>query len=182
MLYDCVDKPKKGIDGGRAVAINWSDIDLTATTFDGAKITDLVLKAGATGYPVEWFKDLASANSAFVPSTEDLEGFTHSFLTRIQNASVGGAERALELSKGTFVYVCETKYKGTNNAEAFKVFGIENGLKLAELTYDTLANSGSMLYTVTTEEGSTETYPFNVFLEGDYETSKATFETLFAEV
>jgi hypothetical protein len=182
MLYDCADKPKKGLDGGRAVIINYDDIDRAGSTVDGAKITDLVLKAGTTGFAAEWFKDLASANSAFAPSTEDVDGFLQNFLTRIQNASAGGAERAAELSQGRFVFACETRYKGAANVEAFKVFGWENGLKLSEMTYDTLANSGSLLYTVASEEGSTETYPFNVFLEADYATSKATFDTLFATV
>lgn len=180
MLFDCADKSKKGLDGGRAVAINWDDIDRAASTEADATISDLVLKSGTSGFAAEWFKDLASANSAFSPNTEDVDGFLHNFLCRIQNSSADNAQRAAELAQGRFVFVVETKYKGAASAEAFKVLGWETGVKLSELTWNTLENSGAMLYTVATEEGDFETYPYNVFLETDYATSKATFDSLFA--
>lgn len=182
ILFNCADKPKKGLDGGRAVIINFADIDRAGSTSNGATITALTLVAGASGLSAEWFKDLASANAAFTPSSEDIDGFLQNFLCRIATMSAGNAERAAELSQGRFVVAVETKYKGVDNAEAFKVFGWENGLKLSELTLDTLANSGSMLYTVSSEEGALETYPFNVLLETDYATTKASFESLFADV
>ena len=180
MIYDCADKPKKGLDGGRAVVLNWDDIDRAGSTVAGATISDLILLAGLTGFAAEWFKDLASANSAFAPNTEDVDGFLHNFLCRIPTSSADNAERARELSQGRFVIVVETRYKGALNAEAFKVLGWESGLKLSEMTWNTLENSGSIPYTAATEEGDTESYPYNVFLETDYATSKATFEALFA--
>ena len=180
VLFDCADKPKRGLDGGRAVIINWDDVDRAGSTVAGATITDLVTQAGTSGFAAEWFKDLASLNSAFAPNTEDIDGFIHNFLCRIPTSSAENAERARELSQGRFVVVVETKYKGALNAEAFKVFGWDNGVKLSEMIYNTLENSGSLPYTVTTEEGDVESYPFNVFLETDYATSKATFDTLFA--
>jgi hypothetical protein len=182
LLFDCADAPKKGIDGGKGVLINWEDIDRTASTVSGAKITDLVLKAGASGISVQWYKDLASANSAFVPSTEDVDGFTHNFLTRLANSSAASAERANELKGGRFVMAYETRYKGAGNVEAFKVAGWESGLKLSEMTNNTLENSGATLFTLATEEGDVEQYPYNVFLETDYATSKVTYDALFATV
>jgi len=182
LLFDCADAPKKGIDGGKGVLINWDDIDRSGSTFSGATITDLVLKSGATGFSVQWYKDLASANSAFTPNTEDVDGFTHNFLTRLANSSAANAERANELKNGRFVMVYETRYKGVNNAEAFKVAGWENGLKLSEMTNNTLENSGATLFTLATEEGDVERYPYSVFLENDYATSKATYDALFATV
>lgn len=182
LLFDCADAPKKGIDGGKGVLINFDDIDRSGSTAAGASITDLILKAGATGFQVQWYKDLASANSAFAPSTEDVDGFLHNFLTRLGNSSAVNAERANELKNGRFVMVYETRYKGLANADAFKVAGWENGLKLSEMTNNTLENSGATLYTLATEEGDVEPYPYNVFLETDYATSKASFDALFATV
>jgi hypothetical protein len=182
MIYDCADKSKKGLDGGKAVIINWDDIDKAGSTESGATISDLVLASGTSGFAAEWFKDLASVNSAFAPSTEDVDGFLHNFLTRIANSSAANAERARELSQGRFVIVVETRYKGALSAEAFKVLGWESGLKLSEMVYSTLENSGAIPYTAATEEGDTEQYPYNVFLETDYATSKATFDSLFATV
>ena len=74
----------------------------------------------------------------------------------------------------------ESKYKGVDSADAFKVLGWENGLTLSEMIENTLENSGSILFTLATEEGDVEKYPYRIFLETDYATSKATFDTLFA--
>jgi hypothetical protein len=182
ILFDCADRSKRGLDGGKAVIINFEDVDKAASTVAGAVISDLVTASGTSGFSAEWFKDLASVNSSYVPSTEDIDGFVHNFLCRIQNASADNAERARELTQGRFIIVVETRYKGTANAEAFKVFGWENGVKLSEMAYNTLENSGAITYTAATEDGDVEPFPFNVFLEIDYATSKATFDSLFATV
>ena len=182
LLFSCADKPKKGIVGGKGVIINWDDIDRTASTVSGSKITDLVLKSGNVGLQVEWYKDLASAGGTFAPNTEDIDGFTHSFLTRLANSSAASAERAAELAGGRFIMVYETRYQGAANVEAYKVAGWDNGLKLSELAFNTLENSGAGLFTLATEEGDTEQYPYNIFLEVDNATSKATYDTLFVQI
>ena len=182
ILFDCADAPKKGIDGSNAVIINWDDIDFAGSTVSGATITDLVLKTGTVGISVDWFKDLASSNSSFAPNTEDVDGFLHNFLCRMATSSSENAERANELKNGRFIIVYESKYKGALSIDAFKVRGWENGLRLTEMAENTLENSGSMLFTLGTEEGNVEQYPYHVFLETDYATSKATYETLFAPV
>lgn len=182
ILFDCADMPKRGIDGGKAVIINFEDIDRAASTVAGATITDLILKAGLTGFQVQWYKDLASMNSAFTPAADQIDGFTHNFLTRLSASSAENAERANELSQGRFIMVYETRYKGELNADAFKIAGWDNGLKLLEMTHNTIENSGSTLYTLATEEGDVEQYPYNVLLETDYATTKASFDALFASV
>jgi hypothetical protein len=183
ILYDCADKPKRGLDNGKGVLINWDDIDRSASIQAGALIPDLVLKAGKTGFSVEWFKDLASMNSAFAPNAEDVDGFLHNWLCRLPNSSTDNAERAKELANSRYILVAETRYKGVDQKSAFKVMGWDNGLKLSEMTWNTLENSGSVPYTAATEEGDVESYPYNTFLEGDdYAVSKATFDSLFASV
>ena len=182
MVFDCADAPKKGLDGGKGVLINWDDIDRSATTVVKETITDLVLLAGKTGFQVGWYKDLASANSSFAKNTEDVDGFLHNFLTRLANSSAASAARANELKNGRFIMVCETKYKGVANAEAFKVYGFESALRLGEMVNNTNENSGSTLYTLSTEEGDVERYPYMVFLEVDYATSKAAYDSLFVQV
>lgn len=181
ILNDCVDVGKKGLDSRKAVLINIDDIDRAATTLTGATITALTLKAGTKGFNCEFYKELASVNSAFAPSTEDVDGFLHNFLCRLPTSSAVNAERAKEIANGRFVAVVETRYKGVDQKDAFKVYGIENGLKLAEMTNDSLANSGASLFTVSTEEGDVEQYPYNIYLDTDYATSKADFDAAFAQ-
>lgn len=180
ILFDCADMPKKGLAGGSAVIINYDDIDRASTTVSGATITDL--QTTNTGYKLEWYKELASVNTSFSPNTEDVDGFLHQFLGRLSTTTAENAERASELKAGKFVVIVETNYKGDNNTSAYKVYGFENGLSLSELTQNSLENSGSILFTLASQEGSIEPYPYNVFLETDYATSKATFDSLFANV
>lgn len=182
LLYDCLDKPKKGIEGSKAVIINKDDIDYGASTVSGATVTDLVLKSGKVGLPVQWYKDLASGNSSFAPNTENEDGFIENFLSRLATSSAANAERAAELAGGRFIMVYETRYKGALNVEAFKVAGWDMGMRLGEMTTSTLENSGSTLYTLSTDPDEFEEYPYRIFLETDYDTSKATFDSLFIQV
>lgn len=180
--FSCDDKPKGGLANGRAVIINYNDIDFGTSTVTGASITNLALKAGATGYKLSWYKELASASGAYAPNAEDIDGFTHSFLARLATTSATNAERAKELSMGKFVVVYESNYQGVDQAEAFKVLGWESGLSLAEMTTNTAENSSSILFTLSTKEGTYEDYPYQIFLETDYATTATAVEALFASV
>lgn len=182
ILFDGADKPIKGVAGGRAVLIDFKNIDMSASTVVGATISDLVLKAGTTGYKLEWYKELASAGSEFAPNSEDIDGFTQSFLARLSTSSADHAERAKELSQGRFAVVYESRYKGADGSEAFKVLGFQVGLELSEMTHSTNEMSGSILFTLATKEGTTEDYPFQVYSNLDYDTSKADVDALFTAV
>lgn len=182
MVFDCADAPKKGLVGGQGVLINWDDIDFSATTVVKETITDLILKAGTTGYKVQWYKQLGSANSAYAKSTEDVDGFLHNFLTRLATSSAANAARSNELKNGRFIIVCETKYQGVDQLEAFKVYGFDSGLSLGEMVNNTNENSGATLYTLSTDEGDVEKYIYMIFKEDSYAVNKAAFDSLFAPV
>lgn len=182
ILFDCADAPKKGLDGGKAVIINYDDIDFTASTVSGATITDLVTKSGTAGLEIQWYKELASTATAFTANSEDVDGYAHSFLGRLSTSSALNAERANELKQGRFIVVVETSYKGAANAEAFKVYGFDSGLELSEMSGNSNENSGSLLFTLSTREGTVERYPYSIFLETSYAVSKASFDSLFATI
>lgn len=177
LLFDCADAPQKGLEGGKAVILNYDDVDFTALTQTGATVTNLA--TSAPGFEVQWYKELASVASAFSPNAEDVDGFSHQFLARIATSSAEGAERAEELKNGRYVVVVETKYKGVNQEDAFKIYGLDAGLELAELSGNSNENSGSLLFTLGTLEGTVERYPYNILLEVDYATTKASFDSLF---
>jgi len=86
--FNCDDKPKRGIKGGKAVIINYEDVDFGASTVSGATVSNLALKSGATGYQLSWYKELGSASVEYTPNAEDFDGFTHSFLARLTTTSV----------------------------------------------------------------------------------------------
>jgi hypothetical protein len=182
MLFDCNERPKKGIANSRAVIINYADIDKGTSTESGAQVTALTLKSGATGYKLQWYKDLGSANGEYKPNAEEVDGFGHNFLGRLAVTSAEFAERSKELREGRFVVVYETKFQGADQADAFKVLGWESGLELAELTTNTTENGGSILFTLSTKEGEYEDYPFNILYETDYDATANSFEALFSVV
>jgi hypothetical protein len=168
-----------GLDGGFAVLINRADIDVTSLTRSGATITNLSLKSGATGYEISFVKQLSNTGNEFTVN-DGLDTFTHSFIGRVYGQGATDAERIYELSKGEFVCVVETKWKGAGAADAFKVYGINNGLKMAEGSQTTLENDGSFLFTLSSVENFGEQYPYNVYLETDYTTTKTKVDNLFS--
>jgi hypothetical protein len=139
-----------------------------------------VLKAGTSGFNLEWYKELASTASAFTANAEDVDGFSHSFLGRLAQTTAENAARAEELKIGRFVVVVETSYKGEDQEDAFKVYGLDSGLELSEASQSSNENSGSLLFTLATREGTVERYPYMIVLDTDYDTTKADFDNKFA--
>lgn len=181
ITYDCSPsgRAKAGLET-TAVLINRKDIDLTALTQSGATVTNLSLVSGATGYSIGWIKNLANTASEFTANDSGLDSFTQSFACRVFGQSAADVERINELKSGEFVAVVETKYKGASNEAAYKVFGLENGLKMNEGTFTSLENDGSFLFTIGSQEGFGETYVYQIWNEGSYASNKAKFDSNFA--
>ncbi len=180
LLNSCADKPKAGLaHNSKAVLINISDIDRSGSTVADGQITDLVLASGATGYKLEYLKQLASVNSEFAPNAEDVSGFNHNFLGRMMVATQSNIEITAELSNGRFVVVVETPLDAESK---YKVFGWENGMDASAITYNVNEASGAIQFTLTTPENAVESYPAMGFYETDEVTSKAAFDALFASI
>ena len=178
ILHDCINTPVKGLDGSRAVIINYSDIDRLSSTVNGATITDLVVNG--TGYVVEWYRELGSTSSTYNLNNDDYDGFGHTFSARFSVPSAEASERLSELKSGRFVVVVETNYKGADNKDAFKVYGWNSGLTLSTSDVNSNENSHSIVFSLSTSDGYVEQYGYNIFFEAnDYATSKATFDTLY---
>lgn len=178
--YDCLDVPIKGLDNSKAVLINYSDVDWTASTLSDGTVSALVLKAATTGYDIEWYKELGSTATSYAANAEDVDGFSHSFIARLATSSAANSLAANQLKDGRFLVVVETSYKGSANVEAFKVYGFDAGMELKELTQSSNENSGSMLFTLETREGTVERFPYAVYFDTSYQTSKADFDNKFA--
>lgn len=177
ILFDCADAPLKGLDGGKAVILNWDEVDFVSSVQAGATITDLV--ALAVGFDVSWYKELASTSSSFAANAEDVDGFAHSFACRLSVSDALNSERANELKNGRFIVVVETSYKSADKSEAFKVYGWDSGLQLSQMDGNSNENGGSLLFTLSTREGTVEKYPYNILIETDYATTKTSFDAKF---
>jgi hypothetical protein len=172
-------KAQGGLDGGKVYIINKSDIDVTSLTKSGVTITNLNLYSGATAFEIGFVKQLSNTASEFSVN-DGLDSFTHSFVGRAYGTGANELTRVKELSEGEFVVIAETKWKGANNAGAFKVYGIANGLRMSEGSYTSLENEGSFLFTLSSVENFGEPDPMNIYLETSYAATKAKLETLFA--
>ena len=182
IAFDCVDKAKKGLKGSKAVIVNYDDIDFGATTATGATVSSLALKSGASGFSIGWYKDLGSIAADYRKNDEVVDGFGHSFLCRLGTSSAANAEIASELKGGRFAIIVETNYAGATQADAFKIYGFENGLELETMEGSSEENSGSLLFTLSTKEDYYEEYPFQIVNETSYAITKASFDSLFATV
>lgn len=175
------ERPIKGVDGD-AILINYNDIDFSGTTVSGSTVSTLTLKSGSTGFKLSWYKELASGQAAFTPNSEDIDGFSQSFLARLATTTADNSERAKELSQGRFVVVYESRFGGVSGESKIKVLGLDTGLELSELTQNTNENSGSILFTLATKEGTYEEHPYRIYLNTDYATSKTDLEAAFTSV
>ncbi|SDT47273.1 hypothetical protein SAMN05192545_3927 [Maribacter dokdonensis] len=180
LINDCTVDPVLGLS--RGVIISRDDLDLTALTEEGAKVTAFSLLTGATGFAVSWLKRLGSNTNALSYSATERDGFTHSFACQLAGFSAENAERLNELKNGNYVLVVESNFKGEDNVDAFKVFGLKTGMTLTEATHGSNENSGAITYVLSTEEGNFEKYIFQTLVLGDYAATKAQFDTLFANV
>ena len=179
IFRDCKMLGKKGVES-ESILINFEDVDFSASTVNGAKITNLSLKSGTTGYRIESYKQLGGFSNAAVASTDGQEGFTHSITGRIEGSTLEASERLKELQQGRFIQVVKTIFKGSNQEDEFKVLGFSNGLELSESTIVSNENNGNILFTMTTLDGNIEPYMYNVLLMGDSDSTKEAFDGLFA--
>ncbi len=172
-------RAKTGLET-KAVLINRSDLDFTSITESGATVTNLSLKSGATGFSINWVKQLGNTASAYRVN-DGLDTYNHSFACRVFGQSAEDAERIKELGEGEFLVVVESKFKGIDQKDSFKIFGLENGLKKSEGAFSSIENDGSYVFTLSSVEGFGESYPYKLYLETNYTATKTKFDALFSE-
>lgn len=175
------DVPLVGVEDG--VILNYTDIDGSSTVVSGATVTALNLVSGATGYPVSWFRNLASTASTFESSDDAIPSFKHSFLSRLNSTSAESAEISNQLAYGRFVMVVRTRFEGVGQKDRYKVYGIRCGLVATEISNSSVDADGAITFTLASDSVGKELYPYSVFLEGDDAAiSETSYKALFATV
>lgn len=185
ILFDCDYSAIGGLEVN-VVIINRSQVDVTSTTYDGTNktlMTAFALTTGSsyTGYQFQGIKQINSTAFELVKKDNGADKFKHIFNGIILNLS---AENKLQLQQmaegGKYVVIVEKKWKGEDNDDAFDVYGIDSGLELNVVTYNSNENDG----TATIELSNVDTYeepkvPATLLLT-DYATTKAAFDNNFA--
>lgn len=158
---ECDIKPVQGIS--RAWIGNWSELDKTASTTvkGGTVLTNLALLDNANLiFELEGDEDVFQGTSDIVIG--DFEnGFTHNFSYRILYQGPDQLEQLRLLTQKAKVFIiAEMVDRGRFSEETrFRVFGYENGLIISAAPYDSNADGGSTLVTLTTKENQEETTP-----------------------
>jgi len=161
-----------------------TDVDMVASTFDAENkqlMTDLVLKAGATGYVFEGLKQTNGYNSEFVPGDDQsLDKHRHGIRGRILTPSAANIDQANKLGKGeSYLAVVNRKYKGANSADAFLVIGYDTGIYLTVNTNSSYDNDGAILIEMSSKDGFLENDMPKVLLDVDYATTFTAFTNKF---
>lgn len=165
-----------------AVLINKADIDYSAITFDATSETTLKglpLIAGKKGFFIQGVKQVNALKFELVVKEQSEDMFKHGFSGILQNASASNLDRLNEMKDAELVVVVETKFKGEDMKDAFKVGGLFAGLKLVTSTYNTSENDANVAFELTSADGYEEDKPVLTLLDVDYTTTKTAFSNAF---
>lgn len=185
ILFDC-DFPAIGGIEVNVVLINREQVDVTATTYSGTNktlMTAFALTEGSsyTGYSFQGVKQVNSTAFELVKKETGPDKFRHVFNGIILNPS---AENKLQLQQmaegGKYVAIVEKKWKGEDNEDAFDVFGIDSGLELNVVTYNSNENDGTISIELSNAENYEEPKVPATLLLTDYATTKTAFDNKFA--
>ena len=181
IVYDCspTGRAKAGLET-KAVFLNRADIDLTSLTQSGATVTNLNLVSGATGYSITWIKQLATAGAEFAANDSGMDVFMHKFGARVHGSTAQDLERIAELKSAEIVVIVETKFKAAGNVAAYKIFGLEQSLRMTSGTYSSADADGAFVFEISSTEGFGESYPCLLYNEGSYLATKSKVDALFA--
>lgn len=183
-VLSCDDKAQGGLEND-VLLINRSDVDYSAITYNVSNkniVTNFQLKSGKTGYLLQGVKQVNSTSFELVKQEFSFDTFKHMFNGVVLTPSSANKEQAEKLaSGGKYVVIVNRKYKGASNADAFEIYGLQSGLELETMTYNSKENNGVISFALASAEGEDETSLPKTLLETDYDTTLTAFEAKFAE-
>jgi hypothetical protein len=183
-VLSCDDKAKGGLEND-VILVNHSDVDFTNVTLDASNktiCTNFQLKSGSTGFLLQGVKQVNSTAYELVKQEFSFDTFKHMFNGVILTPNSANKEQAEKLaSGGRYVVVVNRKYKGASNADAFEIYGLESGLDLETMTYNSKENNGVISFALASAEGEEENGVPKTLLETDYATTLAAFAAKFVE-
>lgn len=184
ILFDCDNAMIGGIEVD-VLLFNRTDIDESALTFDPSNktlLTNFQLLPGKTGYLLQGVKQVNGASFELVKKETGSDKHKHIFSGNLLNFSAANKLELQTMSEGaSLVAIIELKWKGANNTEAFQVLGIDSGLELNTITWNTNENDGVLQFELSSVDGYEEPKVPLTLLETDYATTKAAVDNKFAQ-
>lgn len=183
IAVDCENITVGGIESD-ILLIPHKDVDKTASTLDAENkllLTDLVLKAGASGYLLEGVKQTNGYNTEFVKGDDQTpDKSRHTIRGRILTPSVENRLQANKLGKGeSYMAVVNRKYKGEDSEDAFLVLGWDTGMYLSVKTENSTENDGAILIEMASDDSLLENDDPKVLLDTSYDLTLTAFNNKF---
>ncbi len=182
-LIDCNSVIIKGIEQA-IILINRCDIDtytldVTDTTH---KATAINLKSGSTGYLIQGIngKSLFYGSHSINANDDAPDDFVHTVGLRSYNLTEENLIFIRSLGRGADVVAITLDKTVSTDEDKYKVYGLENGLKVGEYAQQTNENRGASIYTLTSRDPDFETYPPLVWLESDVATTDTKYAAKLA--
>lgn len=188
-LYNCDLKGISGIEQ-RVKLINRCDITLSDWAISRS-LTPAACSHMITAYTGEDPADLNAVTIEGIPGKRLLNAsfpwtngdygidYTHTVnlftgaLTQLALCNLKALGRGAEV-----IAIVEQRFKGTDGDDAFLVYGWDQGLKLADGTFDHNENNGNLIIPLSSMDPDLEPDPPMVLLITDYDTTKAFFDSL----
>lgn len=165
--------------------INLSDWTIQSTTVGGVcshKVTEFVPEdpADLNAVTVQGIPGKRLLNATFSSSNSDFGVYyTHTVSLFAQGMTDANLCNIKALGSGAEVIaIVEQRFKGANGESAFMVYGWNQGLKLADFTFDHNENNGGAVIPLSSTDPDLEPDPPMTLLMTDYETTKAFFNSL----
>lgn len=188
LLYDCENKAVGGIVQTIKL-INRCDIDLSDWTLERSMSPDdcehSVEYTGEdpselNARTVQGIPGKRLLNAGFNSSSTDYGWYYTHFVNLFnQGLTAQGLCNIKAFGEGADVIaIVEQNFKGTDNQDAFLVYGFDTGLKLGDVAYDSNENNGNTIIPLTSLDPDLEPFPPMRLLMTDYETTKAFFDSL----
>jgi hypothetical protein len=167
---DCASLPIEGIEK-KAIVLNFDDI--IAHSSVKSKVTSITIASGKQGYSVDIVKKGGNSQSALNTSDILPDSYTHTFDFQIWAGSSANINAITEFNR--VVVLVENKNKGVAGDGAFHILGLDNPLYKTAVAEDKNTDSG--VFKITAAAGG-QKYPYHVFFDTDYATTKTAFEDL----
>lgn len=189
ITFSCDVKPVGGIEQ-RIKLINRCDISITDWTVErsmaAAACTHNISAysgedpADLNAVTVEGIPGKRLLNSTFASSNTDFGTYyTHTVSLFAQGMTENNLCNIKAFGEGAeVVAIIEQKFKGTAGESSFLVYGWDQGLKLADFTFDHNENNGGAVIPLSSLDPDLEPFPPMVLSMTDYETTKAFFDSL----
>lgn len=187
LLYDCENKSVGGILQNVKL-INRCDInvdDWTISPSTALACAHSIAFAGTdpgtlNAVQVQGIPGKRLLNAGFNSSNTEFGWYYTHFLNLFQQ---GLTEQGLCNIKAfgngaEVIAIVEQNFKGSDNLDAFLVYGWGTGLKLGDMTYDSNENNGNSIIPLTSLDPDLEPLPPFRLLMTDYDTTKTFFDSL----